>query len=76
MITDVKVYLDIVKVLFFRVKDIRLYLFYFHFHLFSYFGLRVRISITSYMTVTNYHTIKKEHKRFQNNNIILHINSM
>ena len=69
MITNVKVYLDVVKVLFFKVKNIGLYLFY-------YFKLRVRVSIIPYITVTNYHTVIEEHKRFQNNNIILHINSI
>jgi len=62
---------DIVKVLFFRVKDIELYLFYFHFHLFSYLKLRVRVSITLYITVTNYHIVTEEHKRFQNDDIIV-----
>jgi len=76
MITDIKVYLDVVKVLFFRVKNIGLYLFYFYFHLFSCFGLRIRVSIILYMIVTNYHTITEEYRRFQNNNIILYINSI
>jgi len=74
IIIDIKVYLDVVKVLFFRVKNIGLGLFYFY--LFSCFGLRIRVSIILYIIVTNYHTITEEHRRFQNNDIILHINSI
>ena len=76
MITDKKLYLDVVKVLFFRVKNIKLYLFYFYFYLFSCFGLRIRVSIILYIIVTNYHTIIEGHRRFQNNDIILYIDSI
>jgi len=76
MITDIKVYLNMVKVLFFRVKNIGLGLFYFYFYLFSCFGLRIRVSIILYIIVTNYNTITEEHRRFQNNDIILYINSI
>jgi len=76
MITDIKVYLNMVKVLFFRVKNIGLGLFYFYFYLFSCFGLRIRVGIILYIIVTNYNTITEEHRRFQNNDIILYINSI
>jgi len=60
-----------------RVEDGRLnffILFYFLFFIFYFLNLGIGFSMISHVTVTNCH--REHHKKFQNNDIILYVNSI
>jgi len=52
-----------------------IFIFIFIFIYFLFLNLELRFSMISHVTVTVSH-ITEDHRKFQNNNVILHINSM